>query len=318
MKASKNELKERAIKRLKAEGQVPKRFYDELNYIDQHGGAQALLLLSDLVQHLKAEGILVGPGYGYATCSLLCYGLGLTDINPLKWGLPFERFTYSFQSERIFWIETSGNGLEKAKAYLNTRCSHPIEISPENKLVMELALFEDGKPFQLHVGITGNAVLDKLLAKGESLPIGMTNVDETTLQRFKQGDTSDIWGFEAVEMRAWLVKLNPSSLSDLILTYALYRPSLIKLLPEVTKRKQTNEIPSTGIEEVDNILEESYGELVYQEQVFLIQKALKDMQENADVAAVRNMIDVPMQKLYLKGHAAGRVMMGIGSAQHFS
>lgn len=183
---------------------------------------------------------------------------------------------------------------------------------------MELALFEDGKPFQLHVGITGNAVLDKLLAKGESLPIGMTNVDETTLQRFKQGDTSDIWGFEAVEMRAWLVKLNPSSLSDLILTYALYRPSLIKLLPEVTKRKQTNEIPSTGIEEVDNILEESYGELVYQEQVFLIQKALKDMQENADVAAVRNMIDVPMQKLYLKGHAAGRVMMGIGSAQHFS
>lgn len=294
MKASMNELQERAIKRLKAEGQVPERFYDELNYIDQHGGEQALLLLSDLVQHIKTEGMLVGPGYGYATCSLLCYGLGLTDINPLTWGLPFERFTYSFQSERTFWIETSGNGPEKAKAYLND------------------------KPFQIHVDITSNAVLDKLLAKGESLPIRMTNVNETTLQRFKQGDTSNIWGFEALELRAWLIELNPSSLSDLILTYALYRPGLMKLLPEVTKRKQTNEIPSTGIEEVDKILKESYGVLVYQEQVFLIQKTLKGMQENAEVAAVRDMIDVPMQKLYLKGHAVGRVMMGIGCAQHFS
>jgi DNA polymerase III subunit alpha len=68
------------------------RLEHELQVISQVGFSSYFLLVSDIVHHAKKNGILVGPGRGSAAGSLVSYVLGITNINPLKYDLLFERF----------------------------------------------------------------------------------------------------------------------------------------------------------------------------------------------------------------------------------
>lgn len=192
-----NKLKDRAVFRLKAFGRVPNRLYDELDYANDYGGADALLLLSDLARHLKSEDIYVGPGYGYSTCSLLCYGLGITDIEPEKWDLPFECFTNSFNQDNEFRIETSTGGFEKAVEFLNHRCEYPISIVPEKNHVIDIVLLDDQQFSNLHLAITHNINLDiiKALSVERTIKPSKIELDQKALDFFRNGDTNDIYGF---------------------------------------------------------------------------------------------------------------------------
>lgn len=62
------------------------------------GFANYFLVVYDFIKYAKNSGILVGPGRGSAAGSLVSYTLGITDIDPLKYDLLFERF---LNSERI-------------------------------------------------------------------------------------------------------------------------------------------------------------------------------------------------------------------------
>src|SRR5215467_5911332 len=64
----------------------------ELGVICQMGFPGYFLVVADLVQHAKKEGIRVGPGRGSAAGALIAYALGITELDPLKHGLVFERF----------------------------------------------------------------------------------------------------------------------------------------------------------------------------------------------------------------------------------
>jgi DNA polymerase-3 subunit alpha len=64
----------------------------ELNVIKATGFASYLLIVWDIIKWAKDNGISVGPGRGSAAGSLICYYLGITDIDPLRYGLLFERF----------------------------------------------------------------------------------------------------------------------------------------------------------------------------------------------------------------------------------
>lgn len=65
----------------------------ELNVIDELGFAGYFLIIQDIIQIAKTEvGALVGPGRGSAAGSIVSYLLGITTIDPLKYGLLFERF----------------------------------------------------------------------------------------------------------------------------------------------------------------------------------------------------------------------------------
>jgi DNA polymerase-3 subunit alpha len=68
------------------------RLIKELNIIIDMGYADYFLIVSDYVQYAKNNGILVGPGRGSASGSLVSYLLNITTIDPLKYGLLFERF----------------------------------------------------------------------------------------------------------------------------------------------------------------------------------------------------------------------------------
>jgi len=72
--------------------EVRERLEHELRVIQQMGFSGYFLIVQDFVNWARRKGILVGPGRGSAAGSLVAYVLGITNINPLKYGLLFERF----------------------------------------------------------------------------------------------------------------------------------------------------------------------------------------------------------------------------------
>jgi DNA polymerase-3 subunit alpha len=68
------------------------RFDYELNIIKQTGFASYFLIVADFINYARSHDIPVGPGRGSAAGSLVAYSLGITDIDPLAYGLIFERF----------------------------------------------------------------------------------------------------------------------------------------------------------------------------------------------------------------------------------
>ncbi|OGZ54057.1 MAG: DNA polymerase III subunit alpha, partial [Candidatus Ryanbacteria bacterium RIFCSPLOWO2_01_FULL_48_26] len=86
---------ERMVNRFPKEKQteeVLKRLEYELGVIEKTGFADYFLIVADMVNWAKNHGIAVGPGRGSAAGSLVSYILGITDIDPLQYGLLFERF----------------------------------------------------------------------------------------------------------------------------------------------------------------------------------------------------------------------------------
>ena len=69
-----------------------KRLSYELDVIDKMGFNDYFLIVYDYVKYAKKNDILVGPGRGSAAGALVSYCLGITNINPLKYNLLFERF----------------------------------------------------------------------------------------------------------------------------------------------------------------------------------------------------------------------------------
>jgi len=64
----------------------------ELGVIERTGYAGYLLIVSDFIRAARERDIPVGPGRGSAAGSIICYGLGITDVDPLEFDLLFERF----------------------------------------------------------------------------------------------------------------------------------------------------------------------------------------------------------------------------------
>ena len=71
---------------------VKKRADYELGIILGMGFAEYYLIVMDFIQWSKAKGIPVGPGRGSGAASIVAYAIGITDIDPLKYDLFFERF----------------------------------------------------------------------------------------------------------------------------------------------------------------------------------------------------------------------------------
>ena len=68
------------------------RLSEELEIIKSKGVASYFLIVADYVQYAKGKNILVGPGRGSSTGSLVLYALGITNIDPIYHGLIFEKF----------------------------------------------------------------------------------------------------------------------------------------------------------------------------------------------------------------------------------
>jgi len=121
---------------------------------------------------------------------------------------------------------------------------------------------------------TVNAVKDtkKLELDMNKIPFN----DEKTFEVFKQGNTIGIFQFESPGMRKYLRELKPSSLEDLIAMNALYRPGPMDNIPRFIKCKHGFEKINCYHNDLEQVLGETYGVIVYQEQVMHIAKILAD------------------------------------------
>ena len=75
-----------------------KRAEYELSVINSMGYTDYYLIVWDFINYAKTHGVIVGPGRGSGAGSLVAYAVGITDIDPIRYGLVFERF---LNSERV-------------------------------------------------------------------------------------------------------------------------------------------------------------------------------------------------------------------------
>ena len=125
-----NYLKELCLNGLKNKYQslsanIKSRLNHELNIIQKMGYAGYFLITQDFVNYAKNNNIPVGPGRGSAAGSLVAYATGITDVDPLKYNLLFERF---LNPERVTMpdidIDFCIEGRDKVIDYIKDKYGH--------------------------------------------------------------------------------------------------------------------------------------------------------------------------------------------------
>jgi len=106
------------------------RLEEELKVIKEKNFASYFLVVSDMVNWAKQNEILVGPGRGSAAGSLVCYLLGITDVDPIKFDLLFFRF---INPERNDFPDIDTDFMDRrrgeVKEYLRKKFKHVASIS---------------------------------------------------------------------------------------------------------------------------------------------------------------------------------------------
>lgn len=98
----------------------------------------------------------------------------------------------------------------------------------------------------------------------------LSYADQHVFELFRRGETTGVFQFESPGMRRLLVEMKPDRLEDLIAANALFRPGPMDLIPDYNRRKHgTEDVPSIH-PLVDKFTQETYGVMVYQEQVMQI------------------------------------------------
>ncbi|MBI4929850.1 MAG: DNA polymerase III subunit alpha [Bacteroidetes bacterium] len=100
--------------------------------------------------------------------------------------------------------------------------------------------------------------------------------DKKTFELYQRGETNGTFQFESAGMQKHLKDLKPDKFDDLIAMNALYRPGPIQYIPTYIARKHGREKHSFDLPEMEEILKETYGVTVYQEQVMLLSQKLAD------------------------------------------
>lgn len=129
----------------------------------------------------------------------------------------------------------------------------------------------------------------------ESIPID----DKNTFELFGRGDTVAVFQFESPGMQKWLRELRPNRFEDLIAMNALYRPGPMDYIPDFVARKHGDKKIEYDLPEMEEILSDTYGVTVYQEQVMLLSQKLanftKGMADGLRKAMGKKLIDKMME-----------------------
>lgn len=98
--------------------------------------------------------------------------------------------------------------------------------------------------------------------------------DMPTYELFSRGDTIGTFQFESDGMRKWLRELKPNRFEDLVAMNALYRPGPMEYIPDFVQRKSGLKQIEYDLPEMEEVLQDTYGVTVYQEQVMLLSQKL--------------------------------------------
>ena len=358
-------------------GNIPASYLERLNYelsvIDKMGFVNYFLIVYDYVLYAKKHDILVGPGRGSAAGSLVSFSIGITDIDPIKYNLLFERFlnpsrvtmpdididfdatkrgmvidyvkekygekkvalglTFNTLKSKLVIREVGkllhvDNTLidrfakvidahlslkdnlknEYVKKYLNTykelKPVYEVSIKLEGikknisthaaGVVISSIDLDEVIPVHISNGelITGSTMefledigllkMDFLGLKNLTMIASITKMigqdvlkdidlnDKKVYELFINAKTDGIFQFETPAMKSLLVKLKPTCFNDLIVAVALGRPGPKEQAPSFIKRRNKEESITYIHPDLENILHETYGILIYQEQIIAI------------------------------------------------
>ena len=128
------ELRELALAGLKERGieteEYLSRLDEELEVIEAKNFGPYFLVVRSMISWAKKEGIMVGPGRGSAAGSLLCYALGITDIDPIEHGLLFFRFINPERNDfPDIDTDIQDSRREEVKDYLVRQYKHVASIA---------------------------------------------------------------------------------------------------------------------------------------------------------------------------------------------
>lgn len=98
--------------------------------------------------------------------------------------------------------------------------------------------------------------------------------DKKTLELYSEGKTIGTFQFESAGMRKYLIELKPDRFEDLIAMNALYRPGPMEYIPNYIDRRHGREEIVYDLPEMEEVLKETYGITVYQEQVMRLSRII--------------------------------------------
>ncbi|MGB7405865.1 MAG: DNA polymerase III subunit alpha [Pacificimonas sp.] len=361
----------------------------ELGVIEQMGFPGYFLIVADFIRWAKGEGIPVGPGRGSGAGSVVAWALTITDLDPIRLGLLFERFLNPervsmpdfdidfcetrrgeviryvqdrYGADRVAQIITFGK--LKARAVLKDvgrvlqmpygqvdRLAKMIDNNPANPQdlktaleanadlrrerkqdgdvarLIDLALKIEGMVRHSSTHAAGVVIGDRPLAElvplyrdpRSEMPVtqfDMKYVEQAGLVKFdflglktlsvlqrgldlieraggerpdlstipwddpavyelmSRGDTVGVFQLESEGMRRALSQVKPDKFEDIIALVSLYRPGPMENIPQFARRKHGQEKPDYLHPRLEQYLSETYGVIIYQEQVMQVAQEL--------------------------------------------
>jgi len=361
------------------------RLEHEIGVIQRMGYAGYFLIVQDFIRAARAMGVFVGPGRGSAAGSVVSYSLEITDVDPVKYDLLFERF---LNPDRISMpdidVDFSDTKRDRVIRYVRDKYGDdsvsqiitfgtlssravlkdvgrvlgiplstidsitkqiPVEqgkvrpladaletipdlkwvkesTDPKVRTLVEASLVLEGmnRNASMHaagvviapgnisdyvplyktpatevmtqynmkdleavgllkmdfLGLRTLSVLEnalRLISENHGITVDLPAIpedDARTFELFARGDTVGVFQFESSGMTDWLRKLKPTTISDLVAMNALYRPGPMEMIGDFIARKHGQQRITTVHPKLDAILSETYGVIVYQEQVMKI------------------------------------------------
>ncbi len=163
----------------------------ELGTIIQMGFAGYFLIVADFIQWAKREGIPVGPGRGSGAGSVVAWALTITDLDPLRFGLLFERF---LNPERVsmpdFDVDFCQDRRDEVIRYVRQKYGHDrvAQIITFGKLQARAVLRDVGRVLAMPYGQVDR--LCKLVPNNPAHPVTLAQAiaGEPALQQLRDGD----------------------------------------------------------------------------------------------------------------------------------
>ncbi|HEY9567395.1 MAG TPA: DNA polymerase III subunit alpha [Thalassobaculum sp.] len=164
----------------------------ELGVIEQMGFPGYFLIVSDFIKWAKAYDIPVGPGRGSGAGSLVAYSLLITDLDPLRWGLLFERF---LNPERVsmpdFDIDFCQDRRDEVIRYVQEKYGRDrvAQIITFGKLQARAALRDVGRVLEMPYGQVDR--ICKLVPNNPANPVTLADALKTEEELRRQRDSDE-------------------------------------------------------------------------------------------------------------------------------
>src|SRR5712672_3448204 len=186
-----NRLRVHGLSQGASEEDYRARLAFEIDVITRMNYAGYFLIVADFIQWAKAEGIPVGPGRGSGAGSLVAWALTITDLDPIQFGLLFERF---LNPERVsmpdFDIDFCQDGRDQVIRYVQARYGRDqvAQIITFGTLQARGVLRDVGRVLQMPYGQVDK--LTKLVPQNPAAPVTLAAAiaSEPKLQAFRDED----------------------------------------------------------------------------------------------------------------------------------